>query len=336
MNKTLFALLFAELLLAVFLVYNYRVNVSTEYRKQSTEYEEHLSRACQAAVDIVTIDGDRGNSCIYDTDAKREKAVETFYQTLVQGFNLVNDSNRITSLRQHVPSLCLVDLDGYYMCYNVVYTAEDGGMNVTQTISPLNTWGYVTDDEKYLIRYYLTDYVEVTSISTGKTETGTFQSVYDRIGDEVGLKVLRDRKTYELYKTDFIISELNEKMEYYINNYNQSVNRVGKGKINDYDIHYAFELSRTKYEDWCNLLEKPAAMALLQGVQYDDGNQYLNVYAMSGGEVFRKGGYYVNMDSEDEYYHRPNCPLVDGNYQYQKSKILCAKQGYFPCEVCNP
>ena len=324
------------MLISLFLFYNFRVDASAEYGKQSTEYEEHLSKACRAAVNATEMKKDKTLVYLFDTEEKREKATVTFFQTLEQGFNYVYDSNHQIELRQHVPVLCLIDTDGYYMYYNAVYTGSDGGTYVSQTMTPINTWGYVTDNGRYLIRYYLSDYVEVTDTNTQKTCTGTYTTAYQYFHDEVGLAVLRDKETFELYKRDYIISEMNEKMEYYINQYNQSVNRVNNAGYNDYDIHYTFELPKVKYEDWCNLLEKPAAMALLQGIQFYDGSDYLNIYAMAGGEIDFKKGYYVNTENGDTCYHRPICSMVTEVSRYYKTKEECAKMGYFPCEICNP
>lgn len=336
MTKPIYIAVFLTVFIPLILLFNYRVSASVEYGKQTTEYEEHLTKACNAAVDAAALLKTTESPYLYDTVSKRNAATEAFFRTLEQGFNLVNDSNQISSLRQHVPALCLVDMDGYYIYYNAVYKESDGYLAVKQVMSPLNTWGYVTPNERYIIRYYLSDYVEVTNMETGKSMNGLYSSVYDYFNDETGLSVLKDKETFELCKNDFIVSEVSQMLEYYINNYNQSVNRVSSGKINDYDIHYTFELSRVKYENWCNLLEKPSAMALLQGVVYNDGESDLNIYAMAGGEMNYKGGYYVDADMNDTCYHRPSCSQRGSDYIYMLSKRSCARKGYFPCEVCRP
>lgn len=336
MTKTFFPFLFLTIFLSVFFIYNFRADASTEYSRVSRQYEENLTKACRAAVDAAALSKDEREENIYETDLDKENATDAFFMTLAQGFGVVDDSNKFELLKQHVPSLCLIDTNGYYMYYNAVYTASDGYREVQKTMTPLNTWGYVTDNQRYFIRYYLSDYVEVTDITSGKTKTGNFYEVYDYFGDANGLKVLESRETFEIYKRDFIISDIISQMEYYINNFNQSVNRVSSGKINDYDIHYTFELPQAEYEDWCNLLDQPSAMALLQGEELSSGDAYLNVYAMTGGEVDDRIGYYVDDTGADEYYHKLSCLGKAENYHYRKTKEECARLGYFPCEICDP
>lgn len=339
MARSFYIILFCSLLVCFFSLFSYRIQINTEYGIQSTEYENHLTRACQASVSSQEVMNDLSGTYLYNTDFKREKAINLFFSTLERGFNYVNDSNKANELTYHVPVLCLIDSDGYYILYNAPYTSDDGSLMVSSVLTPINTWGTTAKNDQYLIRYFLSDYVEVTQLETGQAKKGVFQSVYEYFGKPESLEALSSREEFENHKIDTIITEINEKVELYINQYNYSVNRLeDDGVRSDYDIHYTFELPQIKYEDWCNLIDAPSTLAFLQGNQINNGNNNLNIYSMAGGEMIKRNGCYMQKRNEEYIYHRAGCSMLstDIDSDYGLTKEECAKQGYYPCRECNP
>lgn len=331
-----------SLLVASIFIYSYRVDLDSEYETQSMEYADHLTKACQAAVSTESLRVDNGGAYIYDTAEKRQLAVEKFFGTLHQGLNYVYDSNLQDQLILRVPALCLIDSNGYYICYNQPYTDKYGDTAVKFIISTLNTWNMIESHKQYAIRFFLSDYVEVTNLTTGEIKQGQYSEVYKQFGQSNLLKCLSSREEFENAKIDTIVARLNDAVENYINEYNVTVNRLKESsKVFDYDIHYSFELPRISYAEWCNLVEEPSSLAFLQGNQVKNMDRYLNIYAMAGGELTRKKGYYLEqtVDSEGNQsltYHRFICSKINNPIDYGLTRQECAKKGGFPCEICRP
>lgn len=330
-------IVFIGFLTCFFFPYWYHTQVDTKYGILSREYEEHLQSAVRAATACNEINVN-GNDVplLFESDEKREEAINIFYKTLEEGFNYTYSSNHAEALRLKVPCLCLVDGDGYYILYNNIYEDEDGNRNIGETLTPLNVWGDVSKDNEYLIRYYLSDYVEVIRNSDGLYKVGPYNEVYEALGKPEGLKIFSSKENFENARNDFVISEINEKVNMYINKYNYEVNRISDGERTEYGLYYRFELPTVDYEDWCGLIKRPSAIAFLQGQPIQNGDEYLNLYAFAGGTVVQKNIYYCTETDGEKFYHRPNCIYVETSENYFLSKTQCAKSGYFPCPECKP
>lgn len=333
--KYIVTIVFIGLLACFFFPYWYHTQVDTKYGILSREYEEHLQNAVRATTACNAIkEDDNKIPLLFESDDKREEAINIFYKTLEEGFNYTYSSNHSEALRLKVPCLCLVDGNGYYILYNNIYEDEDGNRNLGETLTPINTWSYVSNE--YLIRYYLTDYVEVIRNSDGKYKDGSYSDVYEYFEKPEGLKSFSSKETFENTRNDFIISEINDKVNMYINEYNYEVNRISDGARTTYEMYYRFELPTVDYEDWCGLIKQPSAIAFLQGQPMQNGDEYLNIYALSGGTVIKKDGYYCTETGGEKLYHRPECSHAASYQRCYSSKARCAKSGYFPCLECNP
>lgn len=305
--------------------------LASQYGITSHQYSQNLTRACQDAVSCNTT---AENNCLFDTKNKRTKAVTTFYKTLSDGFNMTYDSNAQQELTLHVPLLCLIDNDGYYIVYNVFHDG-DSGRELSQTITPINTWAVSGQNQDYNIRYYLNDVVEVTENSTGLVKTGSYKEVYDYFGRPVGLSLL-DESVYYEEKYSYITKDMEEKLEHYINQYNYTVNRMSDGIRSEFGLYYTFTLPEISNADWTGLLSRPSCTAFLQGVKIEGSSQYINVYAMSRGKQLSGKLYYVTEDSEGLIYHREDCLYVGNDSKSYATKQECAAHGAFPCQLCNP
>lgn len=315
----------------------YRVQVDTKYGFLSREYEEHLQNAVRAVTGYNEIVTDKnGVPQLFETDQKRKEAVEIFYKTLEEGFNYTYSSNHADALRLKVPCLCLVDGDGYYILYNNIYEDENGNINLGETLTPINTWACTSKNNEYLIRYYLSDYVEVIRNADGHVENGTYSKVYNSFGKPEGLENFSSKQKFDDFRIDYIISEINSKVNMYINEYNYEVNRISQGARTEYGMYYRFEMPTVDYQDWCGLVELPSSIAFLQGQPLQNGDEYLNIYSLSGGTLVEKIEYYCNEVDGEQVYHRPKCTYVSPTDEYFSSKEQCAKAGYYPCPECNP
>lgn len=336
-NRYIIIICFICLLITFFFPYWFHTQIDTKYGILSREYEEHLQSAVKAVSERNSIQvDDTGTPYLFETDTKRQEAVNIFYKTLEEGFNYTYSSNHADALRLKVPCLCLIDGDGYYILYNNIYKDEDGNINLGETLTSINTWASPSDNNEFLIRYYLSDYVEVLRNSDGHIERGSYSKVYDRFGKPEGLKHFASKENFEEFKNDFIISEINSKVNMYINEYNYEVNRISEGERSEYGIYYRFEMPTVSYEDWCGLVELPSTIAFLQGQPLQNGDEFLNIYSLSGGTIIEKKIYYCNEVNGEKLYHRPNCSHASLDDIHFLTKKDCAKAGYFPCPDCEP
>lgn len=338
MTRWYFLIIYMTILISVFMVYHVDVESDTVYSQETEEFTRHLTRAVKAAVSSNEYEQVGQIMCLFDSEEKREKAATLFFNTFEQGLNYINDSNMRDDLKMHVPVLALIDTDGYYIVYNAPYNASDG-VAFKSTITPINTWSAASRNNAYLIRYYLSDYVEVYDTHANQYITGQYDEVYQKMGCPVGLEDFASEERFQEAKNDIIIQELQDNIEHYINEYNYTVNSYSKNGIRtEYDLHYNFTLPKVAYEDWCGLIESPSSMAFYQGIQIPNTNRDLNIYAMCGGKLLLNKGYYITKSNGEYVYHKVGCSLLEGSDKriYRKTKEACAKQGAFPCKQCNP
>jgi len=342
MSRSFYWIIFIGLVFISFYVYSYQTDLDTEYSIQSTAYIENLTKACQATVDVNQLSTKEEMLYLYDTKQKRDTAINHFFSTLEQGFNIIGDSNTAETIRHRVPALCLIDTDGYYISYNLPHEDEEGGISLKFITSPIYTWSFVEENGNYAIRFYLSDYVEVTNLATGEIKKGTHKKVFQAFQKPVMLSFLNDINAFQEKKTEIIVEQIIQTVEYYINNYNITVNRLQNDvSVTDYALHYGFDLPHIQYQEWCNLIEEPASLAFLQGVPVMNTNRILNIYAMAGGELTKRIGYITDWGRDESgaatlYYHRYNCTLLDYPLDFGMDKTTAAKKGAFPCEICRP
>lgn len=330
-------IIFVGIFFSIFMIYCYQVDITSEYENQSQIYSKALRRACESAVDISQISYDENMVFLYNTEEKRSNSINRFFKTLEYNFNYENNSSYAAELKLKVPVLCLIDSDGYYIAYNAPYKNEEGDTALKYTITPIYSWGYVENNKQYAVRFFLSDYVEVTNIVTGEMKKGTYEGVYKAYGETDILDFFKTKEDFEELRNYVIVTQINNSVEYFINNYNFSVNSIQKNKsVNSHEVTYSFDLPHISGMEWSNLIEEPSVIAFLQGAQVPNTNRYLNIYSMAGGELTKRKGYVISKEQDTLYYHRINCSYIEQRLDFGLNKTICAKKGAFPCPKCRP
>lgn len=169
------------------------------------------------------------------------------------------------------------------------------------------SWTYHTYDDDY---YNVVTKIEKDLTADGKTEA-QISSVLETLRDEFGIRkhlgdnssigteerndvtealgattpsvanVNKARDTlFSNFRNSFIIPELEEKVNYYING-NNAVAAV----YQDLAANYVFVMPETTEDDWTRLVKNPTVIGFLQGIRLSDGKEFLNIYALSSGEI---------------------------------------------------
>lgn len=332
-----FRFIFIGIFIVIFTIYSYQVDITSEYQNQTEVYKDNLKRACEASIDETQLNYEKDMPFLFNTKEKREYAVERFFQALERGFNYESNSDYAHELKLKVPVICLIDSDGFYIVYNAPYRDENSNINVVNTVTQLYPWTYTENSKNYAVRFFLSDYVEITDLTTGEIKTGSYQSLYNLYGQSEFLDFLGSKESFEEQKNLIIVSSVKDTLEYYLNTYNLTVNSLQKDKaINSHELKYTLDLAYLSGTEWGNLIQEPTTMAFLQGMQVNNTDRLLNIYAMAGGELVKNNGYIITEGNDGLLYHRQNCQEIITPIDYGLTKEQCAKKGAFPCFVCRP
>lgn len=311
-------IIFVAVVFAIFIPYNYTSQRVVAYNRGNIEYANILTAACHDAAKTIEYD-EQGT--VFATDKAREKAIDAFYNSLASAFHY-KDTPIEASIAEKTPFVMLVDTNGFYISVNAVFD-EYENYNISEesellnVMTTLNTW---TDTfEGNIVRFYLTDYVEVT-LSDYAYVRGTRAEVYNELsvtGRTRGLEFLSDEALYEETKINAITGRIEDTINYILNT--QTVN------VDGYNTGYHVTLARSEGEDWARLLKNPTVISFLQGDQEITGGRMLDVYAYAAGEITKSYPYYINGEC---YYWSKKSNMPVGVFYGTMEE--CARKGAVP------
>lgn len=337
--KSQYILFFIAFFSAVFVLYNYRVDMTTSYQQQTTLYQEKLRETVAATAKEAALNEYEEDEVIYyfKLEEQREKAMDTFYRMLDQTFNTIEGTNSSHALKEKVPAVALIDIDGFYIYYREAMT-RSGSLDLVEVMTPIFAWSETTGERNYLIRYFVSDdtLVEVTDLSNKRTAKGTHKEIFNYFERDPELKeYLETEEDFQSHRIATIVGKTQEVIEHYINTYNYSI----EGLSDEYGwgINYTFEMPQIDYEDWCGLLDEPGVISFLQKRPFMVADDYINVFAMKGVEMVDKQSYFINTINGEKIYHKAACSEVNKDTDtYYSHKEDCAKAGAYPCDICKP
>ena len=320
-----FMLIFACIFLCTMIPTVFFSEISARSAIQNNEYSRYLVTATEDCIASVT-EGDY-NSYIFSTQKNREKAVDTFYNSLSRCFNYQYTTYE-SLVYDYVPCLFLIDTDGYYIQYGEKYN-ENGEIIIKQITTSINKWA--ESEREFTVEYHLDDTVCVTKIgSDGKpvTHQGYYYDVYEKFDKDANLTLLnKSLDEFRTHKSEIIIRDLQENLEYYVNNY--------QGFINRPESKYQFTLPRETGNNWARLIDNPTVISFLQGRHADINGSILNIYALAGSEIEINEKYYISKVNDISYYHIEQCNHInDVNIFKSYSMRQAAKHGAYPCPDC--
>ncbi len=271
-----YIIIFLVVFMSFFGIYNVTADTQTTATIKNIEYSDYLS---SAAFDAVKEMKKHSNGNILMKEPlDRDRVSDMFFNSLAMDFGY--DTNEdLTMLRMYVPAVVLIDTNGYYVSYNIKYKDDLGNTHLKPVITDINTWSKTTSDGKYLVRYGLGRQVTVTEVTKQIVREGDYRDVYKDFDSPASLAALGFNNDNEFIsiRNEILISQIQDTVEYYINNHNEVASQ--------FQPDYLFEMPTTSKDEWVRVLENPTVIAFMQGIRINNSQNYLNIYALSGGEV---------------------------------------------------
>lgn len=289
-----YIIMFVAFVFSFFILYNYINQRSVAYNRTNIEYANALTSACHDAAKTINADNLTYNAGVWRTRADIERTLSAFYETLSRNFGGTSDLIGL-SMQEKTPFVLLVDVDGFYTSHNVVFD-EYGNATVpwnfegVNAVSGLNTWAKSYGN--YIVRYFLSDYIEVTTQSgnkfAGLREAAVSQMQAAGTFSNATLGFLLDEDQFKEEKSVVITSKLEKQINYLLNTQKINVDRYYTG----YDVTMPASIG----EDWSRLTKNPTVISFMQGNQEQLDSHSLNVFAYAAGELTQSNIYFVDGD----------------------------------------
>lgn len=313
----------SALALAFYFMFASKAAITDTATKANIVYSDYLTSAVQDATKKMKETADTEKAMPNPQD--RQAVSDTFFDSLATSFNYVTEEDK-ERLHVYVPALVLIDRDGYYIEYNE-RSSELAGTKLKPTFSCLIPWTNSDAGNRYIVRYNLSENVSVTDSTTGNIYNGNYLDVSDEIreamtGDGQTLVDLPDslrklgfsEREDQLDKDGNVISDsdsedhlsdnlawfvskrsevieksIEEKVNYYINN-----NNIAAAVYKDFKTSYKFTMPEID-SSFGSTVKDPTCIAFLQGIRASNTETYLNIYALSGGELRKKSVLSMNV-----------------------------------------
>lgn len=365
MKTTDLAMIFVAIVLPIVIV----VYVDVSFLLKSEEKKLYYINVINSAIDDATYAMKNVESEDFDLDygysglaekkvaVNANVAVEKFFESLYDNFEINGDKTSEEYLKSHVPAMSIVDYNGVYVYSMDAYETIDNGKKqiyTTHVLKPKRYFSYTygirsnqilpEDTLSNMTDYDLTSVELYTVIFT----MDDFIYIINNDGSKQGFYIEDDKNNGPLYaghatmkeeiirhlkmQRSFTISEIvSEEMSYAVNSHNLYS-----------DIEYEFYFPAFSLSDWEQMVNDIGIIAFVQGINV--GNDTLNytAHGISGLKVTDR--YYVSnslVETELDYYHvTKDCSVyleqarpITGYYFSQKD---ASSLGYYPCPVCNP
>lgn len=326
MKLTDYLLVLVIVLLSVGVVTHYRTNATILLVQENQRINTAIDMACDSAIDAL-LASDEMDQGKYD----RDRALTEFYNSLFASFGILANTGQQEVFRLYVPVFIVADSEGFY----VNYKQEFGGAskvyhNIWSDQLPYKYEG--TDDWTFYFNIE-NDSLRVVNTSLEYAATGSYDTIVSSIAAK-GLTCpfeLQDRNTFMEFRAVGINSSLETAMSYYATQHNLVASNYG--------IEYNFNFSTIdRSDEWNRGLSGVTVLVLFQGMPLKNSSEYYNKVNIATSYARRKSNYYTTGSprTNDGYYHKASCALVDAGSIMYDSKEECARDGYFPCTICNP
>ncbi|MCX7772808.1 MAG: hypothetical protein N2376_06825 [Clostridia bacterium] len=253
----------------------------------------------------------------------KERAVKAFLTSLYINFGVSADPIGQKMLQGYLPCIIVIDYDGYYVLSNEAYRNASG-----QTETKL-VWStkrpFVYNSPNYSFSFTLDEQVTVYTLSNG-----FISGTRDQLAGKIVSNVISDEALFEQIRRRTIVEALKKDINYAINKHNDIARRFG--------ISYYFTLPTIENEDWYKTIDDVGLLVFFQGMPIGITNERINNFSLGGARVVKLSKYFGQEDplTHIKYYHKQGCPQLLSQDTAFDSRANSAKNGYFPCRICNP
>ena len=314
MKWTNLAIVFFLLEISLFIILDMRVFNLTAVVNQKVEYNKALDSAVDDSV-INLVEVDRQRKLVLN----KEKAVEQFYQSLYANFGAMGNPSLEKTLKGYVPVILVTDKDGFYLFY---FDSYQSGKETYLTQRWSEKQPYAYEISNYIINFTLDTYLTVYDKNTHQLYEGEYKDLEGLFQDTF----LAEEETFHIVRRNTIISSIEEKMDKYINNYNNIAKQFG--------ITYQFWLPEIDKTDWYRTIDDISMLVLFQGYPFHfAGTDTYNRYAIGGARIKKSRVYYITEEDGRKLYHRSDCAHISNsaNTTAYFTCEECAFEGAYPC-----
>lgn len=358
MKTTDLAMLFVAILLPIVVVVYVDISFMQKKEEQTLYYTNIINSAINdATYAMKNVEGEELD-VDYGYSGKAEKkvtvnarvAVEYFYESLYDNFEITGDSTSEEYIKSHIPALAIVDYNGVYIYSIDNYIDKASNEEYTNyVLKPKRYFTYayriksdgqveeVDNVELYpdakVVIFTMDDYIGVIGDDAVITwfymeDNNNNQPLYNGNEGEID-KVIQHLKI----KRSQVISQIvSEEMSYAVSNHNLYS-----------DVDYEFTFPTIALSQWDEMINNVGIIAFIQGINIGNVKLDYVAHGISGLKVTDR--YYVTIKTEDvsalDYYHNTKeCNIYlksNKNFTgYYMNKVDAATNGYYPCPVCNP
>lgn len=365
MKTTDLAMIFIAIILPIVIV----VYVDVSFLLKSEEKKLYYINVINSAIDDATyamknvegedFDLDYGYSGLAEKKVaiNANVAVQTFFESLYDNFEINGDKTSEAYLKSHVPAMAVIDYNGVYTYSMDAYETVVNGEREIYTdhvLKPKRYFSYtygikggqllpedslssMTNEELsgmqlYSVIFTMDDFIYV--INEDGTKSGFYmeddknnKALY-RGNDIIKDEIIRHLK---MQRSSTISEMVSEEMSYAVNSHNLYS-----------DIEYEFYFPAFGLSEWEQMVDNIGIVAFVQGISVGNEKLDYTAHGISGLKVTDR--YYVSksvLETELDYYHvTKECSMYMSQYRpitgYYLSQTDAASVGYYPCPVCNP
>lgn len=317
MKWTNLAIVFFLLELSLFTILDVRMNNVQAVVNKKVEYSKALDSAIDdGVINLVEVDSNR------NLILKKENAVEQFYQSLYANFGIIGNGVKENTLKGYIPIILVTDSDGFYIYYSDTYKTNNEVL-VVQRWS--EKYPYVYEQDGLIFNFTLGNYLTVYDKNTDSLYKGEYKDLVEVFPGSI----LANFDTFDAIRRNTIISRIEEKMNYYINQHNLVTKQFG--------ITYNFWLPQIDKTDWYRTIDDISMLVVFQGYPYNVASlDTFNRYTIGGARIRRTNEFYITEENGRKYYHKSSCSHVIITDQQYYTKEECALEGAYPCIDCKP
>lgn len=317
MKITDHVIIFILIFLCLIVRIDIRYNTFEAMEMKKVEYNNNLDNAVDDAV-LDLLDYNSSQDSSYNIN--RELSVNKFFKSLYASFGVLHDSDLREKLCSCVPVIAITDYDGFYIYFRTLYKDSDG--NTCSKYNWTEKFPYSYDDGSFLYSFTFSDSLKVFDKNTYQVKEGVSK---DLVSLYPGNGVLMN---FEYYRRMSITESIQKKLEHYINQYNLIAEQFG--------FKYSFFLPENTNDELERAIDNIGMFVIFQNYPYGVGTDVYNRYLYGAARVKEKDSFFLTNENGARLYHKSSCIKSSGVSDYRDSKKECAKEGYFPCELCNP
>lgn len=270
MKAASISLMFIIIILPFIYLQDMRVNYLAHLSTAKTQYDMKIETALDDGISNL-IEADKNGHVVLH----KNNAINGFYKSLYHNFGIQDNKIAQENLKQYIPIILIVDNDGFFILHFESKLIEGDEALIHQFS---NKTYYLYEDNNYYYKFTLNDYLYVYNKKQFKIAEGFSMEVLDKLNDSS-----LNNSNYNEIKHNIIINTIEEKMNYYINNYNKVASQYG--------IEYEFWLPEIDSSTWLRTIKDISLMVIMQNYPYEGIGGRYDYLGVSGSRI-KKGEVY--------------------------------------------